>query len=141
MECKRAKELFIGYHDGDLGERDQAALEKHLDDCDTCTTEWNGYLKTVGEISGLFRLAPPQDFASRVKQTIDRRSKGRFFGESGPFSIGFAVISFILILLFLLAYLFISQGTEFEIVLPEGNAASIGSDGDASAEPTPRDRP
>ncbi len=116
MDCERARTLFLDYHDDDIGDGDRRDLEKHLDDCKACKVEWDDYLKTVGEVSGLLALTPSGDFTSRVKDTIGRRSRGRFFGEERPFSLWFAIISFLLILLVLLGYLFISAGTEIHIV-------------------------
>ena len=120
MDCEHAKELFIAYHDGDLSDSEKSTLEKHLRECDACRQEWEVYSKTMKEVSGMHRLTPSDDFVSRVKQTIGRRSRGRFFGESTHFGMGFAIVSFILILLVMLAYLFISSGKEVKL-LPDNN--------------------
>ncbi len=119
MECKDAKELFIGYQDGDLDPKTKKAFEAHLESCPECKKEWEDYKKTLEEVSGLYHLAPSDDFVSKVKQTIDKRSKGRFFGASTATGTNFAVISFILIMLFLLAYLFFTTGVEVEVVPKE----------------------
>ena len=116
MDCEKAKTLFIDYHDGDLKKDEAKALKAHLSSCDECMQEWQDYQKMMEEVSGLHSLAPSEDFVSKVKQTIDKRSKGRFFGTTSAPGLNFAIISFILILLFLAAYLFISSGSEVEVI-------------------------
>lgn len=115
MDCKTAKKLFVSYKDGDLEGNPQKALEKHFKQCEACRKDWDEYQRTLQEITGMHDLQPPADFVSKVKQTIGKRSRGRFFGETKQPSMVFAVVSFILILLFLLAYLVISHTTEIQI--------------------------
>jgi hypothetical protein len=115
MNCKVAKTLFVSYQDGDIKSSERRAFEKHLAKCETCRLEWDDYQRTLAEITGMHDLLPPSDFVSKVKTTIGKRSKGRFFGESHHPSIVFAVVSFVLILLFLLAYLVITHSTEIRI--------------------------
>ncbi len=138
MDCERAKELFIDYHDGDIGSADRRELEKHLADCAECGKEWDEYLRCVGEVSGMHVLAPSDEFVSRVKKTIGRRSRGRFFGDTKPFSLSFALVSFILILLFLLAYLFLAGGKEIELVAPPQSTEEDTNEGE---EPNAKGRP
>lgn len=126
MDCKRAKTLFVSYHDGDLPKEDLLALQKHLDECKQCFSEWEDYLKTMQEVSQMHKLEPSQDFVSRVKKTIGHRSRGRFFGQQESFSLRFAIISFVLIIFFLLAYLFISVGAEIHLINPEDSALNAG---------------
>ena len=116
MNCDTARKLFVNYEDGDLPSRKRQALENHLKVCDECQEEWKDYQKTLEGISGMHDLLPSPDFVSKVKQTIGKRSRGRFFGESQHQSVAFAVVSFVLILLFLLAYLFISHSIEIEVI-------------------------
>ena len=123
MDCEKAKTLFIDYHDGDMGKGEAKALKAHLESCDECRQEWQDYQKMMEEVSGLHSLAPSEDFVSKVKQTIDKRSKGRFFGTTSASGINFAIISFILILLFLAAYLFISAGSEVEVINTPDNVS------------------
>ncbi|MBW2277934.1 MAG: zf-HC2 domain-containing protein [Deltaproteobacteria bacterium] len=105
MDHDRAKELFTQYHEGDLSDEELAQLERHFDDCDECREEWETYRKTIDGVSGLLQMGAPDDFTHSVEQKIKKRSRGRFFGDQRSFSMQFAVVSFILILLFILAYL------------------------------------
>jgi anti-sigma factor RsiW len=116
MDHDRAKDLFTQYHEGDLGDEDLAELERHLEGCEECRAEWETYRKTIDGVSGLFELTAPDGFTRAVEQKIRKRSRGRFFGEQRPFSMWFAIVSFILILLFILAYLVMTYSTDISIV-------------------------
>lgn len=131
MDHDRAMDLFTPYHDGELAAPEQAELEQHLAECEGCRREWEDYRRTVGELSGLHLLRPSADFARNVEQKIRRRSRGRFFGEQRSLGTQFAVVSFILILLFILAYLVLT--TVNEIVIVED-----GADGGTPATPAGR---
>ena len=110
MDCTKAKELFVDYSDGVLANGERGALEKHLDGCASCKRDLTTYRQAMNEVSGLHYVSPESGFTSRVKKTIDRRSRGRFFGTEPSYSLKFAVISFVLILLFLLAYYYVFSG-------------------------------
>jgi anti-sigma factor RsiW len=135
MKCDHAKSLFLAYHDGDLSEDEHQVLKAHLDECESCASEWRAYKQTLGEVSGMFQITPPNDFAERVKHTIGRRSRGRFFGEQRVLSISFALVSFILILLFLLTYIFVSADREITLVAPssESKDAQKGDGGEKTS--------
>ncbi|MCP4198878.1 MAG: hypothetical protein GY762_17165 [Proteobacteria bacterium] len=124
MDCTKARELFVDFHDGVLSKRGCSELEEHLGTCDPCAGEWATYHKTMNELSGLHYVVPEQGFTSRVKKTIDRRSRGRFFGSEPSHSLRFAIISFILILFFLLAYYYFSTGIEVKEIRPDGDRSS-----------------
>ena len=144
MDCKEAKTRFLDLHEGELGDEDLLAVETHLKDCAKCRSEWEDYGKTMEELSGMHRLAPAQDFVSRVKHTIGHRSRGRFFGQSETFNLGFAIVSFVLILLFLLAYLFISTGNEIRFIGHDKRSSSPRSNAEDRASggrEAPADRP
>jgi hypothetical protein len=78
----------------------------------------------MNELSGLHYVVPEEGFTSRVKKTIDRRSRGRFFGSEPSHSLKFAIVSFILILFFLLAYYYFSIGIEVKEIRPDGDRSS-----------------
>lgn len=116
MNCEKAKTLFLAYHDKELGEEETAALKKHLDECAACAAEWEAYRLTLDEVSGMFSLEPPEDFTLRVKQAIGKRSRGKFFAEHKTIGLSFAVISFLLILFFLTAYLYLFSARQITVV-------------------------
>lgn len=124
MKCDHAKDLFLSYHDGELTGDELTALEAHLSSCEACAAEWDAYRLTLGEVSGMFRVEPSEDFTQRVKQAIGKRSRGRFFGEQRNLSISFAIVSFLLILVVLLAYLLITSSKRIELLPPSEDHAS-----------------
>ncbi len=122
MDHKRVKELFTEYRDRELDEETRTSMGEHLAQCADCTAEWVEFDRTVEEISGLFQMKPPPDLAQSVETRIRRRSRGRFFAEQKtPAGMQFALVSFILVLLFLLAYLVLTATTEITIL--EGAAS------------------
>ncbi len=141
MDCKQAKSVFINYYDGDLEQSERAAFEKHLGDCKVCQAEWDDYQKTMSEISGLHHLGPSEDFVFRVKKTIDRRSKGRFFGEQSHYSLRFAIVSFVLILFFMIAYIFVSSLIEIQIMDSEEDAGANSVDTSEAGVTAPKAHP
>jgi anti-sigma factor RsiW len=124
MNCEHAKALFLAYHDEDLCEEEAAALKAHLEECATCAADWEAYRLTLNEVSGMFTLKPPEDFTLRVKQTIVKRSRGKFFAENKTIGLSFAVVSFLLILLFLTAYLYLFSARQITVVPSSSNSSS-----------------
>ena len=116
MECEQIKTLFLDYHDGVIDDADRAAVEAHLKDCDSCQAEWRAYRTTMNEISGLNLLQPDDGFEQRVKKTMSRRSKGRFFGANQSHSLKFAIVSFVLIVLIVCAYYYFTASTEIKLL-------------------------
>jgi anti-sigma factor RsiW len=104
MDHKSARACFMEYHDGDLAEGDRLALEEHLATCADCTAEWDAYRRAIEEVSGLQVISPSENFAREVALAIELRGKRRFGGLS-LVGIRVAVLSLILIMLLLMAYL------------------------------------
>ena len=104
MDCREAKGLFVDFQDGALSKEDHTRMEAHLAGCEACAGEWAAYQKTAREISGLIHVEPKAGFPHRVKRTIGYRSRGRFFGVEAPYSLKFAFVSFVLILIILVVY-------------------------------------
>lgn len=120
MNCEDARDQFLAYHDGDLSREEKAQLEAHFDGCGFCRADWDAYLRTLGEISGMFRVAPMDGFTQKVKRTIGKRSRGRFFPDDRKLGVSFAIVSFLLILLVMLAYLWMVSAKEVELIAPAG---------------------
>jgi predicted anti-sigma-YlaC factor YlaD len=116
MDCEKVRTLFVDLEDEALSPELLRDIEEHLKTCDSCRTEWHAYKQTVKEISGMYPIVPPEDFTLKVKETIGRRSKGRFFNESRTLNLSFAIVSFVLILLFALIYLFVFSGNNIEMI-------------------------
>ena len=120
MEHKKAISFFTCYYDGDLSQTDKDWLEAHLADCHACRAEWEQYRDTTSEVSGLIQMPPPPDVVKSVERKIYKRSRGRFFGRDRGNSIQFALVSFILVLLFMLAYLMLTAVNEI-VLLDSGS--------------------
>ena len=133
MEHQQARDLFTGYYEGDLPDSQRVDLESHLFHCEACETEWQAYRKTMNEVSGLLNLAPPKNVATAVEHKIHRRSAGKFFGRQKGTGIQFALVSFIIVLLFMLAYLMLTAVNE--IVVLDSETTSAQSSTDTAAPP------
>jgi anti-sigma factor RsiW len=118
MDREQARQMFSRYHDGDLGDEERRELELFLEGDREAHEEWEAFRSTVEEVSGLHDLHPPNDFTRSIQQTIRRRSRGRFFSQQRPFSVHFAFVSFVLILLFILVYLLLTSTSEIRLGEP-----------------------
>lgn len=136
MDHERARSLFIEYHDDALAEEQRRDLEEHLRCCPDCRREWETYKQLVTGVSSLVRVKPSEDFVRKIEHKIGRRSGGRFFGVKNEFSLTFAVVSFVLIVFFLLAYLFIASGGAVRVIesIEEKDAGTGVTGGDAGLE-------
>jgi anti-sigma factor RsiW len=105
MNHEQARASFTCYHDGDLPDGALQEFEEHLAACPDCRIEWESYRRTVGEVSGLRMLAPPDDFATNIAQEIRRHSPRRVPGEQIFLGLRIALLAFLLIMLFVLVYL------------------------------------
>ena len=128
MNCEDAKGLFLAYRDGDLSETESAAVASHIKECSSCAADWDAYNLTLNEVSGMFSMEAPEDFALKVKQTIGKRSRGRFFAEDRSIGISFAMVSFLLILVFLLAYLYLGSSKKITLLSPSGEPTDTTGD-------------
>ncbi len=127
MEHQEACELFTAYADGELTDVDQAGLEAHLRSCDACREEWEAYRRTMEEVSGLLAVPPPPDTVRLVEKKIARRSRGRFFAETRSTGMSFAMVSFILVLFFILAYLLLTAVNEIQVMEVEPSDEQAGT--------------
>ncbi len=131
MNCEHAKTLFLAYQDGDLAPDEKADFEAHLKSCAACSADLDAYIQTLNEVSGMFPMDAPKDFTLRVKQTIDKRSKGRFFGEERPLGMSFAIVSFVLIIFFLMAYYYLFSEREITVLFNQSQkTTTLESDSD-----------
>jgi anti-sigma factor RsiW len=126
MDHDKARELFSAYQDDELDATQKKQLEAHLAECAECAAEWELFRAAICGVSGLLKVSAPVDTVARVKQKIRRRSAGRFFGTEDATGTRFAVVSFTLILAFMLSYLLLQAVQEISIVeLPTDDSAAI----------------
>jgi anti-sigma factor RsiW len=106
MDHESARAYFTEYHDGELADADRRALEEHLSSCAACSSEWDTYRRAIEEVSGLRTLAPSEDFARQVSLAIElRAARRRNRGGLSLTGVRMAVLSLVLIMLFIMAYL------------------------------------
>lgn len=107
MDHRAVQERLSEYLDGELSPREEAEVRAHLDGCESCRAEEEALRRMLGQLSGLKRLPPPPDFLGKVQQRIRRRSRGRFFAPENLLQrLPFEWISFVIILLMLMLYMF-----------------------------------
>jgi anti-sigma factor RsiW len=73
--------LFEAYSDGALPAAELQRVEDHLMSCVGCEQAFERFQREQTGLSGMNRLAAPQDFDRTVAEVIRRRSDGRFFGR------------------------------------------------------------
>lgn len=113
MDHQSARELFSDYLDGELSGEQGSELEAHLRTCADCQRELDALKQTLGSLGQLAPVTPPPEFVRKVQQRIRRRSRGRFFAEESVLSrIPFEWISFVIIILMLVWYFMLLQGTQ-----------------------------
>jgi anti-sigma factor RsiW len=64
---------FSDYYDRALPAARVRELDEHLAGCERCRAEYARFREAVGAVSGLGRVAAPQDFSARVAETIHQR--------------------------------------------------------------------
>lgn len=74
VECGQHREKFSEYLDGELGERERAALEGHLAECAPCRRELDMLRRTVRAVAGLPAPAAPSGFADQVVRRLQREA-------------------------------------------------------------------
>lgn len=116
MDHERAISLFSDYHDCELDEPTVCELESHLAECAKCNAEWKSFQAAISGVSGLMQISPAEDVVSSVQQKIRKRSAGKFYGKNRGDDTRFALISFILVLVFMMAYLLLEVVSTISII-------------------------
>ncbi len=111
MDHEEAQVLFSDFLEGELSAQEVAQLKEHLGDCPDCQAELDDLRQTLSSLSGMKRVPPPPDFLGKVQQRIRKRSRGRFFTPERLITrIPFEWISFIIILIMVVVYMYALQG-------------------------------
>jgi hypothetical protein len=66
MTCKKYRELFSEYLDGDLDTRERRRFEDHLEECEQCAVEFAGFRKVVA----LTATLPPLQSSPGFERTL-----------------------------------------------------------------------
>jgi hypothetical protein len=72
---------FSDHYERTLAPARQREVDAHLGTCAQCRVSYEKFRETLGALSGLHKMAAPDDLGSNVTSTINRRSAGRFFGR------------------------------------------------------------
>jgi len=98
MDHQQASNTFSDYVDGTVGPREKAELE--------------GFRRAVGLLGRLKQPAPP-GFLPGIQQQINRRSRGRFFGQRWKLfgRIPFEWVSLAMIIAMLIYYIALTHGS------------------------------
>ena len=109
MDHDRARKLLSDYLDDELAAKERDQLKHHLDGCDSCRAELASLRETLSSLSGLHDLPAPDNFAHKIEHKINRRSRGRFFGEEPLLRrLPFEWVSFLIIILLVVMYLMLN---------------------------------
>jgi predicted anti-sigma-YlaC factor YlaD len=71
MDCNKAEEYFMKYMDGTLSEREAAALNAHLAECEACREDFKLYDVILADFADEALLAAPEGFEEAVMAKID----------------------------------------------------------------------
>lgn len=76
MTCRDLIELLAEYVDGELSAQRARALERHLEDCDSCRRYLVAYRETGQAVRDAFAEPDPQLPEEVVRAILDARKRG-----------------------------------------------------------------
>jgi anti-sigma factor RsiW len=108
----RTTERLSAYVEGELSGDDKTAVEQHLAACIQCRTNLQQFRDTMGKLASLKKKAPAT-FLPDIKQQINTRSRGRFFGKRWLLfgRIPFEWVSLVMIVVMLVYYIITLQSS------------------------------
>ncbi len=78
---QHVSERFSALSDGLVSADEKQAIEQHLAGCAECRAEWAAFDRAVRAVRQLPMVDTPPDFSAGVIARIQKRSRGRFFGQ------------------------------------------------------------
>jgi anti-sigma factor RsiW len=108
----RTTERLSAYVEGELSGDEKTAVEQHLAACIQCRTNLQQFRDTMGKLASLKKKAPVT-FLPDIKQQINTRSRGRFFGKRWLLfgRIPFEWVSLVMIVVMLVYYIITLQSS------------------------------
>lgn len=107
MNCKAYNEHIMKYMDKVITAAEQIELDKHLQECDACSLEFNELKSIVNVLEEESSVEPPEDFEDIVMKKINvlqiynkKQREKRLLASYFVASIAFTVISLLLAVLF-----------------------------------------
>ncbi len=142
MKHEEAQANFSDFLEGELSPQEVAELQAHLEGCATCADELEELRQTLSSLSGLKRVPPPPGFLGKVQQRIRKRSRGRFFEPDKLLNrIPFEWISFIIILIMLVVYMYTIQTAVTDVSPAEKPGADATDARPIQTPPAPKGEP
>ncbi|MBP5273679.1 MAG: zf-HC2 domain-containing protein [Abditibacteriota bacterium] len=71
MDCHRVKNLLNAYIDRELDARTEAAVKRHLIDCDSCYGEYLSFVSVKAAVANVEEAHPSEDFCNRLKNMFE----------------------------------------------------------------------
>ncbi|MGD9494706.1 MAG: anti-sigma factor [Armatimonadota bacterium] len=74
MDCRRVDERIDAWLDGELSEREQREIARHLDQCGRCTAQYGALVAAVRRLEALAdAAAAPEDYMAAVMARLPAR--------------------------------------------------------------------
>ena len=71
-ECSKTREQLTSYIDGELGDKEQAQLELHLESCRSCREEYNSLRQTVSLLQQMPEVSSERTFRIDEKNVAQK---------------------------------------------------------------------
>ncbi len=107
MDHDAAQALFNDHVDGELGAEQSAALEAHVQACESCREALDQLRTTVAGLRGLSTPPPASDILQGVQRKIRKRSRGRYFTRgfaTSGYRVPYEIIALLMVLLMVVVY-------------------------------------
>lgn len=78
MNCKKIILRLSAYQDGELSFPQSRELERHLESCAACQSEWEALKDLIGNLCRLTPLAPAPDFSSRIMAGLQTQPEKKY---------------------------------------------------------------
>jgi len=78
MNCKKTLLRLSAYQDGELTFLQSREMERHLENCTACRSEWQACQDLVGNLIRLTQPAVAPDFSSRIMAGLQKRSEKKY---------------------------------------------------------------
>lgn len=73
MDCRRIDERIDAWLDGELGEREQREMARHVNECPRCQAQYAALLRAVDRLETLADPVAPEEFVAAVRARLPER--------------------------------------------------------------------
>jgi predicted anti-sigma-YlaC factor YlaD len=78
-ECSKISEQLTSYLDGELGDKERARLELHLESCQSCREEYDSLRQTVSLLQQMPEVNSERTFRIDEKNVAQKTGDGKLF--------------------------------------------------------------